>query len=93
MYKYLMINNIMVNNLLSRCYYIPSSLLHRDTLTTFLKESKYIPYHKRYETLDFYPKPIVSTNILKYYKKNDIPFHERYETIDFIPLEDIPKIS
>ena len=47
MYKYLMINNIMVNNLLSRCYYIPSSLLHRDTLTTFLKESKYIPYHKR----------------------------------------------
>ena len=46
---------------------------------------KKIPFHERYETVDFYPPIPKTCSILNNIKENDIPFHERYETIDFTP--------
>ena len=49
-----------------------------------IKINKQIPFHERYETIDFKPSTPIE-NITKKRINKQIPFHERYETIDFTP--------
>tara|TARA_Y100000996_G_C22502581_1_gene635059 strand:- start:826 stop:1104 length:279 start_codon:yes stop_codon:yes gene_type:complete len=67
------------------------SISHKDILLK-IKPNTNVPFHERYETVDFCIDPLKnepkikknkSCHLLKSIKTNDIPFYERYETIDF----------